>query len=141
MTARPDELKSLIDAQIADYRCMADEMQAQEEALNSGNVETLMQVLGRKNKLVESIGARDSEMRHIATSGVSVNDETKNRLLDLKKVAAELLEREEKSLIKLNELRSAKGKEALGRTTAKRAAQAYGAKVPPQEPRFLDKNE
>ena len=134
-------LTALVAEQIADYGRMSEQMDAQEEALAGGDVERLMEILQKKNGLVEAIGRRDDEMRGFAEAGAGVTEDVRDRLEELKKTAAALLEREEKSLVKLNALRSSVGREAMERAKARRAAKAYGADEPPMEPRFLDKNE
>ncbi len=101
----------------------------------------MIEILRRKNNHVEAITSRDREMRELADTGVAIDAEARKRLEELKRVAAALLEREEKSLLKLNTLRSAAGAQALGRAKARRAADAYGSAPKGSEPRFLDKNE
>jgi len=141
MGGQQDRLLALIGEQIEDYKKLSAEMDAQEKALAEGNVETLIEILRRKNAYVEAIGRRDKEMRELADEGVTVNAKAKEKLAELKRAAAGLLEREEKSLVKLNTLRSAAGKEAVGRSKARKAAEVYGTPPKKSEPRFLDKNE
>jgi hypothetical protein len=141
MGGKQDSLLILITEQIEDYKRLSGEMDAQEKALADGNVETLIEILRRKNTYVEAIGRRDKEMRELADQGVSVSPKAKEKLAELKKAAAGLLEREEKSLVKLNTLRSVAGKEAIDRTKVRKAAEVYGSSPKKTEPRFLDKNE
>ncbi|MBN1809636.1 MAG: hypothetical protein JW909_11260 [Planctomycetes bacterium] len=136
-----DRLIELASAQIEDYRRMSAQMDEQEKALSEGDVERLMKILRAKNELVEAISGRDAEMRVLADKGTVVTEEARARLAELKEEAAALLEREEKSLVKLSALRSSAGQEALARAKARRAAEAYGGKHGAKEPRFLDKNE
>jgi hypothetical protein len=144
MTSAGDDEKrlvSLISAQTEDYQRLASEMEAQEKALAQGDVEGLIEILRRKNSHVETITRRDREMRELADAGVAVGAEARERLEELKRVAAALLEREEKSLLKLNMLRSVAGAHALERAKARRAANVYGSAPKGSEPRFLDKSE
>jgi len=141
MGGKQDRLLVLIGEQIEDYKRLSAEMDAQEKALSDGNVETLIEILRRKNTYVEAIGRRDKEMRELADQGASVSAKAKEKLAELKKAAAGLLEREEKSLVKLNTLRSVAGKEAVDRTKVRKAAEVYGSSPKKTEPRFLDKNE
>ncbi|HHN45979.1 MAG TPA: hypothetical protein ENN09_00930 [Planctomycetes bacterium] len=141
MTAEDRRLLDLIEAQIGDYRKLSGEVDVQEKALADGDVEKLIEILHRKNALVEAIGARDRQMRDAASDGGMADEAVQGRLDELKQAAAELLEREEKSLVKLNTLRSAAGRESLERARTRRAADAYRKDAGGAPPRFVDKNE
>ena len=132
------EFTSLLDRQKEVYARVQELIDRQEKALEDGDISALLQVLSEKQELFDAMQANEQAMK-TAVERIGRDGEVKAALDEMAQKVQALLEREEKSLGALKELKEDAVRSAGKLQQSRRVLDAY-KKGLDADARFIDED-